>query len=422
LLGVGESSDAHHISAPDPEGRGAEAAMRHALQEAGLQAGAVHYINLHGTGTPHNDSMEAAAVDRVFGKVAVSSTKPLTGHCLGAAGALEVGFCWLTLGKAGKGGAPLPPHHWDDAADESMPRMNVVRRDAVLPTEGPVHLLSNSFAFGGSNCAVILGRNFSNEEPVRMPPRAFGEHTLHVRDWMGWAPGLQDQEAWRRWLPERAPLPDNASVPSCAEVPPMLRRRCGRLTRMVLEVAFGVCRSSGIDPGMVNHVHCSRFGEINALRELSEFLYREEPLSPTLFSNSVHQTPASYFDLAAKNTRISRTLSAGTEGLVCALLETCGLLQKQPETPVLVTFADEPPPEPYNIGGNFSSMPFAVALLCQAEPGGSGQTVRGSLDPAKRAGEPRLQDDSLFDFLRWLDGNKPEHDTASSFGLWTWRK
>ncbi|HEY6233890.1 MAG TPA: beta-ketoacyl-ACP synthase, partial [Candidatus Elarobacter sp.] len=93
LTGVGESSDAYHISAPDPSGAGAETAMRAALRDAGVDPNRIDYVNLHGTATAHNDSMEAAAVDRVFGTaVPCGSTKALTGHALGAAGAIEAGF------------------------------------------------------------------------------------------------------------------------------------------------------------------------------------------------------------------------------------------------------------------------------------------------------------------------------------------
>ena len=96
LLGVGESSDAYHLTAPDPEGKGAEASMRQALADAGLES--VDYVNLHGTGTIYNDAMECGAVRRVFGdRVPCSSTKPLTGHCLGAAGAIDAALCYLAL-------------------------------------------------------------------------------------------------------------------------------------------------------------------------------------------------------------------------------------------------------------------------------------------------------------------------------------
>jgi len=127
LAGVGESSDAYHPTAPDPEGVGAESAMRAALDEAGLAPGDVGYVNLHGTGTPANDAMELKALARVFpdvGSLWYESTKDLTGHCLGAAGAVEAALCWLRLISGDVTGAAL----------------------------------SNSFAFGGSNAAVLLDR------------------------------------------------------------------------------------------------------------------------------------------------------------------------------------------------------------------------------------------------------------------------
>ena len=125
LAGVGESSDAWHATAPDPEGRGAEAAMRAAMEEAGLAPEDVAYVNLHGTGTQANDAMEMKAVTRIFKDLSglrIESTKPMTGHCLGAAGAVEAAICWLYLSSGLVKGAAL----------------------------------SNSFAFGGSNACVAL--------------------------------------------------------------------------------------------------------------------------------------------------------------------------------------------------------------------------------------------------------------------------
>lgn len=126
LLGLGESSDAYHATAPDPEGSGAEAAMRAALLDASLAPEAVDYVNLHGTGTQANDAMEMKAVGRVFPPSArrrIESTKSLTGHCLGAAGAVEAAI------------------------------------SALLIRSGAAEVaISNSFAFGGSNASVILAR------------------------------------------------------------------------------------------------------------------------------------------------------------------------------------------------------------------------------------------------------------------------
>ena len=149
LSGVGESSDAHHLTAPDPEGKGAEASMRAALADAGLEPGQIDYVTLHGTGTTYNDSMECAAVRRVFGDaVPCSSTKPLTGHCLGAAGAIEAGLCWLAL----KNGAGTPPHAVD-VIDRELAPFPVPEAGDAKPMR---NALSNSFAFGGSNATVIL--------------------------------------------------------------------------------------------------------------------------------------------------------------------------------------------------------------------------------------------------------------------------
>lgn len=156
LVGVGESSDAHHISAPEPEGRGAEAAMRAALTDAGIEASAIDYLNLHGTATPKNDEMESAAVHRVFGDgVACSSTKALTGHTLGPAGAIEIALCWLLLSD-GNPDRRLPAHVFNGPRDPSLAPIGLLEEAGRLPDRATRYCLSNSFAFGGSNCSVVI--------------------------------------------------------------------------------------------------------------------------------------------------------------------------------------------------------------------------------------------------------------------------
>lgn len=157
LLGAGASSDAFHISAPDPSGKGALQAMRKALDNAGLTPGQVDYLNLHGTATMHNDAMECLAVHSLFGShLPCSSSKPMTGHTLGAAGALEAAFCWLSLSRHNPQGL-LPPHCWDGQPDPALPALNLVDGRQRLPAHGPRRLMSNSFAFGGNNVSLILG-------------------------------------------------------------------------------------------------------------------------------------------------------------------------------------------------------------------------------------------------------------------------
>jgi 3-oxoacyl-[acyl-carrier-protein] synthase-1 len=155
LAGWGESSDAHHMSAPEPAGRGALAAMQAALDRAQVRPHDIAYVNLHGTATPHNDAMESIAIAQLLGpEVAVRSTKPLTGHTLAAAGAVEAAVCWHTLvDDAGR----LPPHWWDGERDPALPPLRVAAPGETLG-RAPRHVLSNSFAFGGSNACLVLAR------------------------------------------------------------------------------------------------------------------------------------------------------------------------------------------------------------------------------------------------------------------------
>ncbi|MDB1108717.1 beta-ketoacyl-[acyl-carrier-protein] synthase family protein [Pseudomonas extremaustralis] len=149
LLGSGASCDAHHISAPEPSGKGALQAMHKALASAKLQPGQIGYLNLHGTATQHNDAMESLAVASLFPHgVPCSSTKPMSGHTLGAAGALEAAFCWLSLAHG-----RLPPHVWDGQADPALPALRWAQAGELLEKRC---LMSNSFAFGGNNVSLII--------------------------------------------------------------------------------------------------------------------------------------------------------------------------------------------------------------------------------------------------------------------------
>ena len=154
LLSAGESMDAWHISAPHPEGQGAATAMQRALAQANLAASAIDYLNLHGTATPQNDAMEIRAVRTVFAdqSPALSSTKHQTGHCLGAAGAIEALICtqllidqdWLPVHHIGPIDSTLADQHYVQSAQPNQP----IR-----------YVMSNSFAFGGSNISLIFARS-----------------------------------------------------------------------------------------------------------------------------------------------------------------------------------------------------------------------------------------------------------------------
>jgi 3-oxoacyl-[acyl-carrier-protein] synthase-1 len=150
LLGIGESSDAHHMSSPHPEGLGARAAMDKALATAGLTPDDIDYINLHGTATQVGDATEDQAIWGLFGdRTGCNSTKGQTGHTLGAAGIVEAIIAALSLEHGF-----IPPSPTTGTLDPTLRSRYLVRGE-----DRPLRrVMSNSFGFGGSNCSLILGR------------------------------------------------------------------------------------------------------------------------------------------------------------------------------------------------------------------------------------------------------------------------
>lgn len=149
VAGWGGSVDGHHISAPDPSGRGAEAAMSSALQMAKMKPTDIDFVHLHGTATRLNDHMEAQVIERLLGlETPCASTKPLTGHTLGAAGAIQAALCLMGL-EHGK----LPPHLWDGVRDPEIPDIRLARPGERTELR---RVLSASYAFGGNNAALVL--------------------------------------------------------------------------------------------------------------------------------------------------------------------------------------------------------------------------------------------------------------------------
>lgn len=156
FLGAGETSDAYHISAPSPDGEGAIRAMSLALAQADISGEQIDYVNLHGTGTPKNDEMEAKAMAHVCGEnVVCGSTKHLTGHTLGAAGALEIGLCWLLLSNYNQQYL-TPKSRCGDDVDHALHKINLSAGQKLGTIN---YCMSNSFAFGGNNFSAVIGRN-----------------------------------------------------------------------------------------------------------------------------------------------------------------------------------------------------------------------------------------------------------------------
>lgn len=189
LSGCGESSDAYQICCPEPEGLGAKIAINNAIRDAGLKPDEISYINLHGTGTTLNDSMESVCINRIFGdKLPCSSTKTLTGHTLGASGTIEAAFLWLALSHEEHGKIPLPPHFNDCVADTHLPKIRLTGiGEFASPINGAFAVMSNSFAFGGSNVSVILKKlsqvNFNITELLpHNPPMVLIDHVVSYQN------------------------------------------------------------------------------------------------------------------------------------------------------------------------------------------------------------------------------------------------
>ena len=159
LLGYGASSDAYHMSSPHPEGLGAIQAFQTALNHANLTAHDIGWINLHGTGTSHNDSMESLAITQVFGNhTPCTSTKPSTGHTLGAAGAIEAAFLWGIISRQDNPTGKLPPQLNSSPRDSRLPPIGLTNQHSHWQHQRRIGA-SSSFAFGGSNAVLIIGES-----------------------------------------------------------------------------------------------------------------------------------------------------------------------------------------------------------------------------------------------------------------------
>lgn len=156
IMGIGESSDIYHSTTPNPDAKEAINAIKLALSDANIKPEEVDYINIHGTGTAANDLMEANAISKIFkNDVPVSSTKPMTGHCLGAAAGIETALCCKLLERFD---GRLYPHIYDNEYDENISKVNLVEKDKKYPK--CKICMCNSFGFGGTNAIMIMGKNY----------------------------------------------------------------------------------------------------------------------------------------------------------------------------------------------------------------------------------------------------------------------
>jgi len=243
---------------------------------------------------------------------------------------------------------------------------------------------------------------------------------IEIMGWSAWAPRMTTRAAWQCWLRGGEMAVESIAKPPNKRVPPMLRRRCTLNTRMALETAFAVCEEQGIDPAEPHLFLGTANGETSSLKVLLEDLSRDERLSPTAFTNSVHHVPTGYFSIAAQHVTVSRTLSAFDDTLICTFLDMLGLLARRPERPALLMFTDEVSPEPFDQMLEIPPFPFAVSLLVRACPDQPGAITLSREESGVEAAD--TSPSAVFSLLRWYDGGAPTMRMQTAFGAVLWQR
>jgi 3-oxoacyl-(acyl-carrier-protein) synthase len=330
LLGAGLSCDAHHPTAPHPEGRGALMAMKAALKDAGLPPSAIDYINLHGTGTPDNDLAEARAIASLFSSPPpLSSIKGATGHSLAASGAIEAVVSALAVSRdlvPGTTGCNQP-----DPALQLKPQRTC--------TDQPVNtVLSNSFGFGGNNGCLVIGKSGSTFPAVQREKNDL--LAIHGCACLSGAGLTQETlDRLRLGFPVAGILaPDQLAH----HLPPKFVRRLKRLSRLTLLLASAAHADSGGKPPPSAVFMGTGWG---ALSETWDFLQRltesgEQFPSPIDFVGSVHNGPASQVALFFQATGANVTASGGDYSFEQAMLTAQTLLTETGQSALLLG-ADE---------------------------------------------------------------------------------
>lgn len=330
ILGGGLSCDAYHPTAPHPEGKGALAAMKKALEDAGISHADVEYINLHGTGTKDNDLAEAKAIHSVFGNniPPLSSVKGATGHSLAASGAMESVICAAAIREG------LIPANTGCVKPD--PALNL--KPVLAPIEQKVAaVLSNSFGFGGNNASLVLADCRSKHERQKRAVSFEFEVSGYAC-----VTGAGDMEQTLKNLNEgrtcsgTLPLADISKKLPAREV-----RRLKRLPRLALALATEACESSRLSQTPSSIFFSTSWGPLSETYHFLAKLYEsnEQFASPTEFVGSVHNAPAGQVAMILKATGPNITTTGGDysfeQALLAASLAVCD------DQTVLVMGADE---------------------------------------------------------------------------------
>ena len=331
VLGGGLSCDAYHPSAPHPEGKGALAAMRKALQDAEISPSDVGYINLHGTGTKDNDLAEAKAIHSLFGEniPPASSVKGATGHSLGASGAIESIICAAAVREG------LIPANTGCVHPDPELNLNLVLAPLYQKVD---RVLSNSFGFGGNNASLVLALPRAKYERQR-------QSVTFEFEVLGYAclTGAGNMEQTLKNLNEGKSCSGSFPLSNLSsQLPAREVRRLKRLPRLALALAMDAFKSSGLSQTPSSIFFGTSWGPVSETYNFLTKLYEsnEQFSSPSEFVGSVHNAPAGQVAMMLKATGANITTTGGDYSFEQALL-AASLIVRDSDDIVLVMGADE---------------------------------------------------------------------------------
>lgn len=248
-----------------------------------------------------------------------------------------------------------------------------------------------------------------------------------IADWFAWAPGIDTREAWTRWAAAPEPLAEDG-VPEAREVPPMLRRRCTALSKAMLTAGLGCTRVAAA--GDVRTVFASRYGSINESVPLLRNIARDERMSPSRFTHTVHNAQSGLFSIAAGNRHASSALSGRAETFASGFLEAVTHLHREPDRPVLLVMGDVPLGEEFAPLTDDPRAIYSVALLLRFE--GEGAKVRFQVEGSSTLARPGVAVAAIealrrgwsdgAEFLRWLIRNEEALTLPGNGREWKWQR
>jgi len=237
-----------------------------------------------------------------------------------------------------------------------------------------------------------------------------------VSRWAAWAPALEKRDDWERWRREPAPL-GFLGTPDVGFLPPLLRRRCSRLSRLMLHVAYAACEPAELSA--LPTVFASRYGEMPLTVSLLEALARREPVTASAFTHSVHNTQVGLFSIAAKNRQMTSALAAGSNTFASAFIEALALMQRAGGGGVLLVVGGEPLPPVFEKFQDEPAAAYALALVLAPSGDGPGLRLAPGRAEAARAAPAWPQ---AIEFLRWLLSEEPSLTLGAGRHAWTWTR